>query len=133
MDLLSRFESLHLGLKDGEQDQVSGFIADVIAGKSDSSQLEILANRISQIFFELDVRYRIAFLYLLGHIDPMRASVLAKQDIDNAYEQVRLHAGYLHQVLVSIDNVEPFVDGLSAMEVEKALALAFNFMKARHP
>jgi hypothetical protein len=128
LSILNEFESALLHLENGTDKPLADFLR--VAFDADHSQEELapLVARIVEVFADVKVSVRVSFLYFLGHVDPDAAYLLATRDIESAYDNVRLHASYLHQILISIDNLEHFIDHLSAMETEKALRLAYHLI-----
>lgn len=131
MKITKRFENefQREGIRASEG--ASNLVADVVDGIYPDNELVELASHIEKIYFDLDFWKRSTVLFLLGRIDENRACILAKRDLENAYDKTRVCAGYLNQIIVSIDSTEHFIDSLNAMEVEKALRIAYALVNKR--
>ena len=129
MSVLNRLNSALICLKAGDQKPLDDFLRIEAGEDFVIEELPSVVHRITEVFADVDVTVRGDFLYFLGRVAPETACSLAKRDIDCAYEGVRIYTGYLHQVLISIDNLEHFIDSLSVMETDKALRLAHGLIQ----
>jgi hypothetical protein len=124
-ELIRRFDLLICNSA-GQGNETSAFVNDALSSEMTANERSQLAERVVRDFDLLNADSKTGLLYLLGKLNPESAAVLAKKHIEQAYREVRRDAGYLHQILISIDNEEPFLaTGLSTMDVDKSLRLAY--------
>ena len=125
MSIVERFENAIQEEITGTGITFTNLLDDILHEKCESKDLETLAVYIQKRFFSLEIKQRISVLFLLGKINPERAHFVARQDLANAHDRVRVCASYLQQIIISIDDSEHFLRSLSAIEVEKALRISY--------
>jgi hypothetical protein len=124
-ELIRRLD-LIVGNRSAKSEDVSAFVNDALSSEMAESERGQLVERLERDFIQLNAESKTGLLYLLGKLNPENAAGLAKKHIEQAYREVRRDAGFLHQILICIDNEEPFLAaGLSAMDVDKSLRLAY--------
>lgn len=131
MDLIPAFDYAIEDEIEGRTQRLSALLDEIFANKYSDVDKNKLSIHIEQQYNNYDVCRKTTVLFILGKIDGEAACRVAKNNIENSYQQFRFHGSHLHSMIASILRFDGPSISTSSIEHDRNMRLAYALINGK--
>jgi len=131
VEIIRRCEEAINAQISGDHELLTDFLDDFYRGKFDMNERQALIGHLSQIFYASDALRKSLVLHVLSKFDGIVAAGVARDAIEDVYNDFRFLGAYLNQLVHAIAEGEGLFVSSCSIEADKNMRLAYALINRK--